>query len=41
MGFRDVIAYQYFDLVSEQILLICEQSLPTLIAAVRALRQSQ
>jgi uncharacterized protein with HEPN domain len=37
----DVIAHQYFDLDSEQILLICEQSLPALIAAVRALRQSQ
>jgi uncharacterized protein with HEPN domain len=41
MGFRDVIAHQYFDLDSEQILLICEQSLPALIAAVRALRQNQ
>ncbi len=41
MGFRDVIAHQYFDLDSEQVLLICEQSLPALIAAVRALRQSQ
>jgi uncharacterized protein with HEPN domain len=41
MGFLDVIAHQYFDLDSEQVLLICEQSLPELIAAVRALRQSQ
>lgn len=41
MGFRDVIAHQYFDLDSEQVLLICEQSLPELIAAVRALRQKQ
>jgi uncharacterized protein with HEPN domain len=40
-GFRDVIAHQYFDLDSEQVLLICEQSLPSLITAVRALRQSQ
>ena len=41
MGFRDVISHQYFDLDSEQVLLICEQSLPSLITAVRALRQSQ
>ena len=41
MDLLAVIAHQYFDLDSEQILLICEQSLPALIAAVRALRQSQ
>ncbi|MCT0224016.1 DUF86 domain-containing protein [Synechococcus sp. CS-1328] len=41
MEFRDVIAHQYFDLDSAQVLLICEQSLPALIAAVRTLRQSQ
>lgn len=41
MGFRDVMAHQYFDLDREQDLLICEQSLPALIAAVQALRQGQ
>jgi uncharacterized protein with HEPN domain len=35
MGFRDVIAHQYFDLDEEQVLLICEQSLPEMAAAVR------
>ncbi len=37
MGFRDVIAHQYFDLDEEQVLLICEQSLPEIAAAVRLL----
>lgn len=37
MGFRDVIAHQYFDLDAEQVLLICQQSLPGLLDAVRAL----
>jgi uncharacterized protein with HEPN domain len=37
MGFRDVIAHQYFDLDAEQILVICQQSLPGLIDAVQDL----
>jgi uncharacterized protein with HEPN domain len=37
MGFRDVIAHQYFDLDAEQVLLICQQSVPGLLDAVRAL----
>jgi uncharacterized protein with HEPN domain len=37
MDFRDVIAHQYFDLDAEQVLLICQQSLPGLLDAVRAL----
>ena len=37
MGFRDVIAHQYFDLDSEQVLLICQEALPGLLAAIRAL----
>ena len=37
MGFRDVIAHQYFDRDAEQILVICEQSLPGLMDAVPAL----
>jgi uncharacterized protein with HEPN domain len=28
MGFRDVIAHQYFDLDAEQVLLICQDALP-------------
>jgi uncharacterized protein with HEPN domain len=41
MGFRDVIAHQYFDLDVEQVLLICQQSLPRLQAAVQQLIDSQ
>jgi uncharacterized protein with HEPN domain len=37
MGFRDVIAHQYFDLDVEQVLVICEQSLPDVIAAIQDL----
>lgn len=34
MGFRDGIAHQYFDLDEEQVLVICEQSLPGLTQAI-------
>ena len=37
MGFRDVIAHQYFDLDIEQVLVICEQSLPDVITAIQDL----
>jgi uncharacterized protein with HEPN domain len=37
MGFRDVIAHQYFDLDAEQILLICKVALPGLLDAIRRL----
>ena len=37
MGFRDVIAHQHFDLDAEQVLVICDQSLPSLILAVEDL----
>ena len=37
MGFRDVIAHQYFDLDAEQVLLICKEALPGVLAAVRSL----
>jgi len=40
MGFRDVIAHQYFDLDSEQVLLICQEALPGLLGAIRILEQS-
>jgi uncharacterized protein with HEPN domain len=40
MGFRDVIAHQYFDLDEEQVLLICEQSLPEMAAALRRLAET-
>ena len=40
MGFRDVIAHQYFDLDAEQILVICEQSLPLLQRAVGQLQEN-
>ena len=39
MGFRDVIAHQYFDLDAEQVLLICEDALPGLLSAIRSLEQ--
>jgi len=37
MGFRDVIAHQYFDLDAEQVLLICQQALPGVLEAIRTL----
>lgn len=37
MGFRDVIAHQYFDLDAEQVLLICEEALPGVLDAIRSL----
>jgi len=37
MGFRDVIAHQYFDLDAEQVLLICRDALPAVLAAIQAL----
>lgn len=39
MGFRDVIAHQYFDLDAEQVLLICHDALPWLLNAIRLLEQ--
>lgn len=39
MGFRDVIAHQYFDLDAEQVLLICHDALPGLLNAIRFLEQ--
>ncbi|TVS05966.1 MAG: DUF86 domain-containing protein [Cyanobium sp. PLM2.Bin73] len=39
MGFRDVIAHQYFDLDAEQVLLICQAALPGVLAAIRALEE--
>lgn len=40
MGFRDVIAHQYFDLDAEQVLLICQEALPGLLGAIRILERS-
>ena len=40
MGFRDVIAHQYFDLDAEQVLLICQEALPGVLEAIRCLEQS-
>ena len=37
MGFRDVIAHQYFDLDAEQVLLICKEALPGVLEAIRTL----
>ena len=37
MGFRDVIAHQYFDLDAEQMLLICQEALPGVLDAIRSL----
>lgn len=37
MGFRNVIAHQYFDLDQEQVLLICKEALPAMLQAVREL----
>lgn len=39
MGFRDVIAHQYFDLDAEQVLLICQDALPGVLSAIRSLEQ--
>ncbi|MCP9783359.1 DUF86 domain-containing protein [Cyanobium sp. WKJ7-Wakatipu] len=39
MGFRDVIAHQYFDLDAEQVLLICQDALPTVLSAIRSLEE--
>lgn len=39
MGFRDVIAHQYFDLDAEQVLLICREAVPGVLAAVRSLEE--
>ena len=39
MGFRDVIAHQYFDLDAEQVLLICKEAVPGVLAAVRSLEE--
>jgi uncharacterized protein with HEPN domain len=40
MGFRDVIAHQYFDLDAEQVLLICKEAVPGVLNAVRTLEKS-
>lgn len=40
MGFRDVIAHQYFDVDAEQVLLICREALPEMLAAIRSLEES-
>ena len=40
MGFRDVIAHQYFDLDSEQVLLICRDALPGVPAGIRSLEST-
>jgi len=37
MGFRDVIAHQYFDLDAEQVLLICQDALPGVLSAISSL----
>ncbi len=34
MGFRDVIAHQYFDLDTEQVLVICQEALSGLLEAI-------
>ena len=39
MGFRDVIAHQYFDLDAEQVLLICQDALPGVLSAIRSIEQ--
>jgi hypothetical protein len=40
MGFRDVIAHQYFDLDTEQVLVICQEALSGLLEAIRCLEQA-
>lgn len=37
MGFRDVIAHQYFDLDAELVMLICQDALPGVLSAIRSL----
>ena len=39
MGFRYVIAHQYFDLDAEQVLLICQDALPGVLSAIRSLEE--
>ena len=39
MGFRDVIAHQYFDLDGEQVLLICQEALPGVLEAICSLEE--
>ena len=39
MGFRDVIAHQFFDLDAEQVLLICQDALPAVLSAIRSLEE--
>jgi uncharacterized protein with HEPN domain len=39
MGFRDVVAHQYFDLDFEQVLLICREAVPGVLAEVRSLEE--
>ena len=40
IGFRDVIAHQYFDLDAEQVLLFCKDALPGVLDAVRFLEKN-
>ena len=40
MGFRDVIAHQYFDLDAKQVLLICQEAMPGVLEAIRTLEAS-
>ena len=39
MGFRDVIAHQYFDLDAEQVLVICQDALPGVLEAISSLEE--
>ena len=39
MGFRDVIAHQYFDLDVELVMLICQDALPGVLSAIRSLEE--
>lgn len=39
MGFRDVIAHQYFDLDAELVMLICQDALPGGLSAIRSLEE--
>mgnify|MGYP001546666110 FL=1 len=39
MGFRDVIAHQYFDLDAELVMLICQDALPGVLSAIRSLEE--
>jgi uncharacterized protein with HEPN domain len=40
MGFRDVMAHQYFDLDAEQVLLICRDARPGVLAAIHSLEHT-